>query len=246
MLTRLLPLCLALSACAPSVADFVEARREVATARLARIFEARDQARTAPDIFEDTLGDPGPLSLCDLMVPPFRDAPCNTWAIDMAQLEKHERYLESAVVTFGQAEWLVLTKSLLDTGRFPPNDKYPEGAVPDRVIRIIEHAFRWLDNVRYLIIVDTDEVVAPDITPDVKAYTAGRYEGVARLYALEPSVRLLGGIRFDFSMTGDIKVKLKRGQVNKAELIDAFSRAVRVALVEKLQTRLRQLEPAPQ
>jgi len=233
-----------LSGCAPSVETFVEARRARATARIAKVLQARDLAKAAPDVFEDTMVDPGPMSLCDLMIPPFRDKPCDTWAIDLAQLEAPDRYPSVAAVNFGQAEWLVLTRSLLETGRYPPNEKYPEGAEPDRVNRIIEHGFRWLDNLRYVIIVDPDELVVPDVTPDNKAYVAGNFEGSAHLYAIEPEVRALGAVRFEFAMSGDVKVRMKRGQINKAELVDAFSKAVRGALADKLATRLRSLEPA--
>jgi hypothetical protein len=234
-----------LSACAPSPTEFVEPRRAAAAERLAKVFEARDRMKEAPAVFEDTMLDPGPMSLCDLMVPPFRDQPCDTWAIDLAQLEGPDRYRADGVVSFGQAEWLVLTKSLLETGRYPPNDKYPEGAEVDRLTRPIEHGFRWLENLRYLIIVEPTDALIPSITPDQKAYVAGRYEGAARLYSIHPTVRDLGAVRFEFAMTGDIRVRMKGGKINKVELLDAFTRAVRAALTDKLKTRLRQLEAAP-
>lgn len=234
-----------MSGCAPSVETFVEARRAQASTRIAKVLEARDLSRAAPDVFEDTLVDPGAMSLCDLMVPPFRDKPCDTWAIDLAQLDAPDRYPGVPTITFGQAEWLVLTKSLLETGRYPRNEKYPEGAAPDRVTRAIEHGFRWLNNLRYLIIVDPDELVVPDVTPDNKAYVAGSFAGSAHLYAIEPEVRALGAVRFEFAMSGDVKVRMRRGQINKVELVDAFSKAVRGALVDKLKTRLRSLESAP-
>jgi hypothetical protein len=246
-LALLIPISLliGLSACAPSVESFVEARRDWAVARIAKVLEARDHAKSAPDVFEDTMADPGAMSLCDLMIPPFRDKPCDTWAIALAQLDSPNRYLDEPTVSFGQAEWLVLTKSLLETGRYPPNDKYPEGAVPDRVIRTIEHGFRWLQNLKYLLIVDPDELVVPDVTPDQKAYIAGNFEGVAHLYAIEPNVRPLGSVRFTFAMSGDVKVRMRRGQINKLELNEAFTKAVREALASKLGERLRSLEPPP-
>ena len=245
MSIRLASFACLLAACAPSVTEYVEARREAATAQLKKVFEVRDLAKDAPAVFEDTMLDPGAMSLCDLMIPPFRDQPCDTWAVDLAQLEGPDRYHADGVVTFGQAEWLVLTKSLLDTGRYPPNDKYPEGAEVDRVIRPIEHGFRWLDNLRYLIVVEPTDAAMPDITPDQKAYVAGSYEGVARLYALTPKVRALGAVRFEFAMTGDIRIKMRGGRINKNELHDAFTKAVRDALTDALKTRLRSLEPAP-
>lgn len=244
MSLRLAALALMLSACAPSVTEYVEARRDAATARLAKVFEVRDLAREAPDVGSDTMLDPGAMSLCDLMIPPFRDAPCDTWAIDFAQLDRPDRYRADGVVSFGQAEWLVLTKSLLETGRYPPNEKYPEGAEVDRVTRPIEHGFRWLENLRYLIVVEPLDFAMPDITPDQKAYVAGHYQGVARLYSVYPNVKALGAVRFEFAMTGDVRVRMKGGKINKVELLDAFTKAVRGALTEQLKTRLRQLETA--
>lgn len=217
----------------------------MATERLARVFEARDRMKDTPEVFEDTMLDPGPMSLCDLMIPPFRDKPCDTWAVDLAQLEGPDRYRLDGVVSFGQAEWLVLTKSLIETGRYPPNDKYPEGAEVERVTLPIEHGFRWLDSLRYLIVVEPTDVLMPDITPDQKAYVAGRYEGAARLYSVYPTVRDLGAVRFEFAMTGDIRVRMKAGKINKVELLDAFTKAVRGSLTEVLKTRLRQLEVVP-
>jgi len=237
------------SACAPSVSEYVEARRQAAAARLAKVFEVRDLAKEAPDVAPGpgsaTMLDPGPMSLCDLMIPPFRDAPCDTWAIDFPQLDQPDRYRADGVVSFGQAEWLVLTKSLLETGRYPPNEKYPEGAEVDRVTRPIEHGFRWLENLRYLIVVEPIDFAMPDITPDQKAYVAGHYNGVARLYSVHPNVKALGAVSFEFAMSGDVRVRMKGGKINKVELQDAFTRAVREALTEQLKTRLRQLEVAP-
>jgi hypothetical protein len=237
---------LALTACGPSVEEFVAASRDAALAKLALVDKVAPLARAERTDDGDTMTNPGPLSLCDLMVPPHREAPCDTFAVSIEQLESPRRYFSPRpVIEYGPTEWLVLTRSLIETGLYPPTEEYPDGVAPERLSLTIEHAFRWLKNLRYLLVVVPQTFVPPTVAADQSNYAGGVLEAVAILYVLEPSPRSLGTVHFGFSMSGDIKIKMKRGVINAREIQDAFAKVVRGELVKALKTRLPELEPEP-
>lgn len=235
------------TACSEPVRDYLAEHRELATAQLHRVARVRDIMRALSASEWPTMRDPGPLAICDLVIPPHRDAGCDTWVIDQAQLENPRAFLEPApLVSYGQTDWLVFTTSLLETGRFPPNVHYPDGDEPDRLTRPITYAFGWLLSLRFLIVVRTDELVPPRLAEDQKSYSAGSFRGEAVLFSLRPEPSALGGVPFSHAMVGDVKVRMQRGRIHAAQLDKAFADGVRQALAEALVTRLKELErPEP-
>lgn len=229
--------------CGEPVGEYVAAHRAAAEAQLSRVARVAELVATMPSNDWATMKDPGPLAICDLVIAPHRDKGCETWVIGLEQLRSPGRYLEPApLVSFGSAEWLVTTTNLLTTGRFPPNDRYPTGDEPDRLTRAITFAFEWLEGVRYLIVVRTDELVAPALAEDQKSYAPGRYRGEALLFALRPEPTSLGSAPFGYAMQGDIKVRMQKGIIHREQLAQVFARGVREALAEALVERLKQLE----
>lgn len=235
-----------IGACGESVAEYIAARRELATAQLARIDAVRSLARAEPHHDWATMKDPGPLVICDLVIPPHRDAGCDTWVIDQAQLEQPTAYLDPPpLLSYGQADWLVLTTSLVTAGRFPPNANYPSGAEADRLTRPILYAFSWLEQVRYVIVVRQDELTAPALAADQKSYEPGSFRGEATLFALLPEPHSLGGAPFAHTMTGELQVRMRRGGIQLNQVNKAFADGVRQSLAEALVSRLNHLERPP-
>ncbi|MBL8784646.1 MAG: hypothetical protein JNJ59_07105 [Deltaproteobacteria bacterium] len=241
--------CAALSAaCGPSLDDFVAERRESARAVLKQVEAIATMARQAPPISDfGALSDPGPMAICDLLVGAHREAGCDTWVIDQPQLDSPGRFLDpEPVVRFGLADWLVLTTSLVETGRLPPNASYPEGAIESRITLSIGHAFSWLQTVRYVIVVRPGKVEVPALAADQKSYKAGSYTGDAMVFALGATrPRLLGAVPFSYKMGGDVKLKMWRGELHQKQLDRVYAQGVREALVAELAESLRQLERQP-
>lgn len=231
------------TACGEPVRDYLAEHRELATAQLHRVARVREIMRALPPAEWPTMRDPGPLAICDLVIPPHRDAGCDTWVIDQAQLDNPRAFLDPPpLVAYGQADWLVFTTSLLETGRYPPNARYPDGDEPDRLTRPITYAFSWLLSLRFLIVVRTDELVPPRLADDQKSYSAGSFRGEAVLFSLRPEPTALGSVPFSHAMVGDVKVRMHRGRINAAQLDKAFADGVRKALAEALVARLKELE----
>lgn len=229
--------------CGEPVGEYLEARRAAAGEKLARVARVAELTATLAPNDWATMKDPGPLAVCDLVIAPHRDKGCDTWVIGLEQLLSPRRHLApEPLVRFGSDDWLVMTTSLLETGRFPPNERYPEGAEPDRLVRAITFAFTWLESVRYLIVVRTDELVPPVLAEDQKSYAPGSFRGEAMLFELYPEPRSLGGAPFSYAMVGDIQVRMQKGVIHKEQVDQAFAKGVREALSEALVGRLKQLE----
>jgi hypothetical protein len=234
---------LASAGCGRSLDAYLAERKTEVAEKLAALEKVRALVRQTTPIAADTMTDPGPMSICDLVVPPFRAQPCNTWVTDLAQFVRPDRYLDPRpVVTFGMANWFVLPASLVTIGRYPPNQRYPEGAEVDGVTRAIEAAFRWLANVEYVIVVRTLEEKLPTVSDDQKSYNPGTFRGEALLFQLEPEPTSLGGIALEYTTAGNLQVHMQNGQVKSSELEAAFARGVRDQLAAKLVTRLQNLE----
>ena len=237
---------LTLGACGESVADYIAKHRATSEDQLARVAKVRALAQAEPKNEWPTMRDPGQLAVCDLVIAPYREGGCDTWVIDQAQLDAPEAFLDPApLVSYGQADWLVMTNALLKTGRFPPNKSFPSGDEATRLTRPIIYAFEWLASVRYVIVVRTDELVAPKLAPDQKSYEPGKFTGEAILYELKPEVRSLGTAPFSYAMTGDVKVRMRGGIIHLAQINKAFADGVRDALAEVLVARLSTLERPP-
>lgn len=237
---------LALGACGETVADYIAKHRAASEDQLARVAKVRALSKSEPKNEWPTMRDPGHLAVCDLVIAPYREGACDTWVIDQAQLDAPEAFLDPApLVSYGQADWLVMTNALLSTGRFPPNKAYPSGDEADRLTRPIIYAFEWLAKVRYVIVVRTDELVAPKLAPDQKSYEPGKFVGEAILYELAPEVRSLGTAPFSYAMTGELKVRMRGGIIHAAQINKAFADGVRDSLAEVLVARLGTLERPP-
>jgi hypothetical protein len=235
----------ALIGCGPSLDELLAKERQVAEAKLRLVSRVAPIVKNEPEGLA-TVTSPGPMSICDLMVPAYREAPCDTFVISLEQLESPERYLNpKPVIDYGPAEWLVLTSNLLKHGRYPPTEEYPSGAEPDRVTLLMETAFRWLRNLRYLIVTRPITFAPPKVAEDQRSYSGGLLEAEAILIALEPAPRSLGAVQYRFEMSGDIKIRMKGGVINEREIQDAFSKVVRGELQKALEQRLPELEPAP-
>jgi hypothetical protein len=246
--TLLPPLVLALAVtplmgCGESVEEFISVRRPWSNEQLRNVDRVRELARELPENEWPTMKDPGPLSICDLVIPAYREAGCDTWVIDQEQLDHPERFLDPPPpVSFGHADWLVTTRSLLASGRFPPNDAYPEGDEAERLTRPIIYAFSWLERLRFLLVIRTYDLERPVLAPDQKSYTPGSFRGEALLFSLRPEVTSLGSVPFSYSMVGDVKVRMRRSGIHPTQLDKAFADGVREALAEALVSRLDELE----
>ncbi len=246
-LAPLIVLCplLVLIGCGPSLEELLAKERQAGEAKLRLVSKVAPLVRAEPE-GQLTMTSPGPLSICDLMVPSFREAPCDTFVVSLEQLESPERYFSpKPVIDYGPTEWLVLTSNLLRHGRYPPTEEFPTGAEPDRVTLLMEHAFRWLRNLRYLIVTRPLTFAPPKVADDQRSYSGGLLEAEAILFVLEPAPRSLGAVQYRFEMSGDIKIKMKNGLINEREIQDAFSKVVRGELQKALQQRLPELEPGP-
>lgn len=242
----LLVLSFVLAGCGESVADYVAARRDNAKAQLARVAKVAELAHIVPANDWPTMKDPGRLAICDLVIPPHREAGCDTWVIEQAQLDQPKSYLSpKPLVSYGLADWLVLTTSLLETGRFPPNESYPEGAEADRLTRPIIYAFGWIEQVRYVIVVRQKELTPPKLADDQKSYTPGSYSGEAILFELMPEPKSLGSVPFEYAMTGDLKVRMRGGVIHIQQIEKGFADGVRQELASALVARLSNLERPP-
>ena len=242
----LLILFLGLTACGESVVDYVAAHRDAAREQLARITKVRELAQTLPANELATMKDPGRLAICDLVIPPHRDAGCDTWVIEQEQLDNPKAYLEpKPLVSYGMADWLVLTTNLIETGRFPPNSSYPDGAEADRLTRPIIYAFGWVEQVRYVIVVRHSELTPPELAADQKSYTPGSYTGEAILFELRPTPRSLGSVPFAYAMTGELQIRMRGGAIHAAQIEKAFADGVRQELAATLVSRLANLERPP-
>lgn len=239
-------LVLALAGCGESVAEYVAARREGAQAQLARIAKVRALAHSLPANEWATMKDPGRLAICDLVIPAHREAGCDTWVIEQEQLDNPKTYLDpKPPVSYGQADWLVLTTSLIETGRFPPNASYPDGAEADRLTRPIIYALGWIEQVRYVIVVRQGELTQPLLADDQKSYAPGSYRGEAILFELKPEPRSLGSVPFEHAMTGNLPVRMRGGVIHAAQIDKAFADGVRQELASALVARLSKLERPP-
>lgn|GEM_PF-4876657 len=237
---------LTLAGCGESVAEYVAAHRDAAKAQLARVAKVRELAHIVPADEWPTMKDPGRLAICDLVIPAYRDAGCDTWVIEQAQLDQSKSYLSpKSLVSYGAADWLVLPTSLIDTGRYPPNESYPEGAEADRLTRPILYAFSWIEQVRYVIVVRQKEATAPKLADDQKSYAPGSYSGEAILFELMPEPKSLGSVPFEYAMTGDVQIRMRRGVIHPEQIEKAFADGVRQALASALVARLSNLERPP-
>ena len=237
---------LAVTACGESLESYLKDKRTEAEAKLAAIQQVRVLVANTPPIAADTMQDPGTVSLCDLVIPPFREKPCNTWVVDLNQFVHPARYLEpKPPVNFGMANWFVLPQSLLTIGRYPPNERYPEGAEVDSVTRAIDASFRWLRNVRNIIVVRTLEEKLPTVTQDQKGYNPGKFRGEALLFSVEPDVKYMGGAAFEYTTEGKLQVHMQNGEIKSQELEAAFARGVRDQLAIKLVTYFSDIERPP-
>ena len=236
----------ATAGCGESVAEYVAARREGAQAQLARVAKVRALAHASPANEWATMKDPGRLAICDLVIPAYREAGCDTWVIEQEQLDNPKAYLDpKPLVSYGQADWLVLTTSLIDSGRFPPNASFPDGAEADRLTRPIIYAFGWIEQVRYVIVVRQGELTPPELAADQKSYTPGSYRGEAMLFELLPEPRSLGSAPFEYAMTGELQVRMRGGVIHAAQIEKAFADGVRQELASALVARLSNLERPP-
>lgn len=231
------------SACGESVEEYLAKHRASATGQLQRVDRIRQLARDIPPVEWPTMEDPGPMAICDLVIAPYRKAGCDTWVIDQEQLDNPETFLDpTPLVSFGHADWLVTTRSLLTTGRYPPNATFPDGDEPDRLTRPIIYAFSWLSQLRYLIVVRRSELVRPKLAEDQKSYEPGSYQGEALLFALSPDPIHLGSVPFSYRMVGDVKVRMRRGHIHASQVERAFAQGVREELAAALVSRLESLE----
>jgi len=234
---------LGVAGCGEPVDEYLGARRATAEDKLAKVAKVGELTATLAPNDWATMKDPGPLAICDLVIAAHRDKGCDTWVIGLEQLLTPRRHLEPPpLVSFGSDDWLVTTTSLLETGRFPPNERYPSGAEPDRVTRAVTFAFTWLESLRYLIVIRTDELVPPALAEDRKSYAPGSFRGEALLFELLPEPRSLGGAPFSYAMAGDLTVRMRKGVIHEEQIGQAFAKGVREALAEALVGRLKQLE----
>lgn len=236
----------ALAACGESVKEWIDQRRPAMVEQLARIDRVRELAHSEPRVEWPSMRDPGRLAICELVVPAYREAGCDTWVIDQAQLDAPGAFLDPPQpIRYGQGDWLVMSKALTETGRFPPNKSYPDGDAPDRLTRPIIYAFEQLLQTRFVIVVRTEELVRPRLAEDQKSYDAGKFRGDAILYQLLPEPHSLGVVPFAYVQAGDLKVRMRHGGIDAAQIDKAFADGVRQALAEALVDRLHNLERPP-
>lgn len=241
-------LLVALAGCGPSPRDFLADKRFNAEQKLAKVAEARALLAKTEPIKTDALTDPGtPVRICDLLFPPFGPERCNAWVIDAAEFNDPMHFPEpKPYLSFGDTSWLVISSSLLATGRYPPSKVFPDGPEPDGVGARLDGVFRWLGDVRFLFVVRTLELTKPTIEAG-KGYKAGKFRGEVLFFDLDgPSY--LGGSACSYTMSGKISVHVEKGANQSPELDAQFTKAVRqevVKCIAQFMTLTEAKEPTP-
>lgn len=215
---------------------YIDAHREAAEERIRQIDAIAEMIESIPPLEEDGLSVDGPAPDFRIRLSLFDDEnpDCNGRVVYVEELGP-DATEPDLFLDLQPTRWLFNTRSLLETGRHPPNEYHPDGLVPAEVDHI-RPLFETTEGLRYLLVMRTGTEVPPAISGS-DGFTPGVILGEMLLFDVTTE-DYLGGFRVNAMSSEEVYVRsggsLPAQDYLNSDLLEQLRLAIRAQLGQLL------------